>query len=381
MADIKRKLIIIGNGFDLAHKLPTSYNSFMVWYLNQILLESKKEEPKYLNTGFYDGTGMNYHYYEDELILCNPIDFKKYRLPIIEIKNINDFIELGTYQFSIEYKSDFLKSLMNKFKETNWVDIEYEIFNQIKTHYKKEEHHEYENLNKQIEYLKSRLKEYLLSINKVDVSKIEIQYIIEEYVLNENKNNEVLVLNFNYTDTISKYKKRLFKEDFDIINIHGNLYEENDTLIFGYGDETDEHFQKLENLNHEHALTNFKSYWYFEKPDYQYLLSFIDGVNINSKDDLAPIVPPFENENITKDFEVYIIGHSCGLSDRVLLKTIFEHENCQKIHAFHYGADEKARKKDHFNKSIQISRHFTNKQLVRKKLQPFDDNLTFSKPY
>jgi hypothetical protein len=54
---------------------------------------------------------------------------------------------------------------------------------------------------------------------------------------------------------------------------------------------------------------------------------------------------------------------------------------CQKIHAFHYGADEKARKKDHFNKSIQISRHFTNKQLVRKKLQPFNDNLTFSKGY
>lgn len=380
MADIKRKLIIIGNGFDLAHKLPTSYNSFMVWYLNQILLESKKEEPKYLNTGFYDGTGMNYHYYEDELIVCNPIDFKKYRLPFIEIKNINDFIELGKNRFSIEYKSDFFKNLMDKFKETNWVDIEYEIFNQIKTHFKSDEHHQYEILNKQIEYLKGRLKEYLLSIEKLKIPQAEIQCIIEDNVFNDS--DEILVLNFNYTDTISKYKKGFFKEGFDIINIHGNLYVKDDSLIFGYGDETDEHFQKLENLNHEHALTNFKSYWYFEKPDYQYLLAYLEGVNVKlfNKNSFM-IIPDDEEYATSKDFEVYIIGHSCGLSDRVLLKTIFEHENCQKIHAFHYGADLNSRKKDHFNKSIQISRHFTNKQLVRKKLQPFNDDLTFSKGY
>ncbi|WP_406823950.1 AbiH family protein [Pedobacter sp. KACC 23697] len=29
------RLILIGNGFDLAHQLKTSYNDFIVWYLIQ----------------------------------------------------------------------------------------------------------------------------------------------------------------------------------------------------------------------------------------------------------------------------------------------------------------------------------------------------------
>lgn len=29
-------LIIIGNGFDLAHGLKTSYSDFIIWYFNQV---------------------------------------------------------------------------------------------------------------------------------------------------------------------------------------------------------------------------------------------------------------------------------------------------------------------------------------------------------
>jgi Bacteriophage abortive infection AbiH len=35
------KPIIIGNGFDLAHDLPTKYEDFILWVIKQI---SKKEE-------------------------------------------------------------------------------------------------------------------------------------------------------------------------------------------------------------------------------------------------------------------------------------------------------------------------------------------------
>jgi len=31
------KLIIIGNGFDLAHGLKTKYSDFIIWYLNKII--------------------------------------------------------------------------------------------------------------------------------------------------------------------------------------------------------------------------------------------------------------------------------------------------------------------------------------------------------
>ena len=30
------KLVIIGNGFDLAHGLPTSYKDFILWHINKV---------------------------------------------------------------------------------------------------------------------------------------------------------------------------------------------------------------------------------------------------------------------------------------------------------------------------------------------------------
>src|SRR5579859_6490908 len=50
------RLILIGNGFDLAHGLKTDYNSFILWYLK-----------KCLNTGFKNSI-VNSNY-EDELLI------------------------------------------------------------------------------------------------------------------------------------------------------------------------------------------------------------------------------------------------------------------------------------------------------------------------
>jgi len=46
------KLLIIGNGFDLAHGLKTRYSDFLVWYLDSVLERFKRE-----------------YKYEDELIV------------------------------------------------------------------------------------------------------------------------------------------------------------------------------------------------------------------------------------------------------------------------------------------------------------------------
>lgn len=36
------RLILLGNGFDLAHGLPTSYNDFILWYLNDFIEKAVK---------------------------------------------------------------------------------------------------------------------------------------------------------------------------------------------------------------------------------------------------------------------------------------------------------------------------------------------------
>lgn len=53
------------------------------------------------------------------------------------------------------------------------------------------------------------------------------------------------------------------------------------------------------------------------------------------------------------------MGHSCGLSDRTMFKEIFEHQNCKSIRLFHYNGD-------FHDKTINVSKHFSNKGHMRK---------------
>ncbi len=62
-------------------------------------------------------------------------------------------------------------------------------------------------------------------------------------------------------------------------------------------------------------------------------------------------------------YQVYIWGHSCATSDRVLLETIFEHENYVSIKPFFYKSNNDT---DNFTDlCTNISRSFTDKQKFR----------------
>ena len=65
----------------------------------------------------------------------------------------------------------------------------------------------------------------------------------------------------------------------------------------------------------------------------------------------------------TSPYQIFIMGHSCGNSDRTLLNTLFEHKNCISIKPFYYkkgdGSD------NHLDLVQNISRNFTDKKLMR----------------
>ena len=74
-------------------------------------------------------------------------------------------------------------------------------------------------------------------------------------------------------------------------------------IIFGYGDEMDDDYKTISKLNDNDYLTNIKSIRYLETDKYRQLLRFINS----------------------DYYQIYIMGHSCGNSDRTLLNTLFEH--------------------------------------------------------
>jgi hypothetical protein len=213
------------------------------------------------------------------------------------------------------------------------------------------------DLQNQLGYIQKKLTEYLLCVQQSSDVQINTrigeiinepifardisQYAKKHIIKSDNDDrmyplNESLILDFNYTNTTSKYHR-------DVIHIHGSLADPK-TMIFGYGDELDENYKKLSDLNDNQYLKNIKSIRYLGSGNYRDLLRFINA---------AP-------------YQIYIMGHSCGNSDRTLLNTLFEHENCVSIKPFYYQKDEE---NDNYSEITQnISRNFTDMQSFRDKV-------------
>jgi Bacteriophage abortive infection AbiH len=347
------RLVLIGNGFDLAHGLKTSYGHFIFWYFNDCLTKAKEkfESGKYS----YESAGGRAIVFENDLLQIN---FDKYSFNTIKtytfrsIDDIKQFIGIASenkyqYHCDCKLKSSFLSSLIKGFCQKKWVDIENHYYNALCKFIDNSTGRINENkinqLNKEFELIKKELEVYLSTIDQPRVIESLRQRIYEEQ--NSSGSIEtlgsVMFLNFNYTYTPELYKK----DKTDIIYIHGQLNDEKNPIIFGYGDERDGTYDLLEKANIPDVLTHIKSFDYFKTNNYDRLLAFLES-----------------------EYDVYIMGHSCGLSDRTLLSTIFEHENCRLIKIFYYEKMERYRET-----TYEISRHFTSKAEMRRKVINFAD--------
>jgi hypothetical protein len=336
------KLVIIGNGFDLAHGLKTSYRNFLDWYICKAFRVFC--DKKFYSDSLIEIRNKNSTY---TVFNKNPFTFQE-AIDLIESK------ENQLYKNQhIVYKSKFLKRLIDSFNKNNWVDIECEYFRLIKAYFSNTNFNERKEvvyqLNKEFNDLIEQLSVYIEKINKdlpnipkleINNSKTDLRNIFNAY----NKGLEVKFLNFNYTDTL--YAKYNVGQN-DIIHIHGRVSDVNQNpIIFGYGDESDPDYQNIEDSGENIYLEHLKSFGYFKTDNYHKLLSFIDS---------AP-------------FTAYIIGHSCGLTDRVLLNEIFEHPNCEKVEIFYHVRQDGS---DNFKEiTHEVSRHFKphNKNLMRRRI-------------
>jgi hypothetical protein len=116
-------------------------------------------------------------------------------------------------------------------------------------------------------------------------------------------------------------------------------------MIFGYGDELDEYYKLIEQLGEDEWLKGIKSFGYLQNQNYNDLIGFIER----------------------GEFQVYVVGLSCGLSDKTLLNQIFEHRFCKSIKVFYHKFTAGERKgQDTFNETIyNISRIMADKVKLR----------------
>jgi hypothetical protein len=259
------RLILIGNGFDLAHGLKTSYQDFIIGHLTECFLR-------------VDPYKFDYH---DDLLsvrISHPIDFKDFIRQHLEEKrtsfllqkkeikgffklcykqgvlwhlfNIDKGIDIAKYnkdankiQFlqkistilEIRINSNLYKTIISSCFDCNWVDIENEYFEALKKCKNKDNiisSEKVKQLNKELDFLKRKLYNYLndqQKISKPNVNDKLARLINETYKLSDfepafkevsefkfkmmlgldgiekDSPSGLHVLNFNYTNTFSNY--------------------------------------------------------------------------------------------------------------------------------------------------------------------------------
>lgn len=368
------RIILIGNGFDLAHGLKTSYADFINWYWSEWgkrlrCGQGKLEDDGLCSFKLNDGIDLHswayvFGWYYQRQNPSIPWDDNEVVGLVKQDKKLCEFA----------FKDFFFKEICNSVETKGWVDIEnlYYVYLSQKTEY----YISPKDANVDLELIREKLIEYLAVVqNRIsddmvkdnlkawmrepfkesDISHEGLNYgnIKMEFVKARMKKisfspERILMLNFNYTTLADLYLPKT------CIHIHGELSNPK-SVIFGYGDELDADYKKLSEKNDNEYLRNIKSIKYLESPNYRNLLGFIES----------------------SPYQVYIMGHSCGNSDRTLLNTLFEHRNCCSIKPFYYVKEDGT---DNYIELAQnISRNFTDMKLMRDRVvnkefcDPFSD--------
>lgn len=436
------RLILLGNGFDLAHGMKTSYKDFIehVWFgiYKDLEYEARKGAVRYTSEFliFEDGNNLveitysdiGYNHINGYLEIRSIHDYFDINIPKDDIsasvysKYIKDLI-IGVTQIGCEYKNSFFKIMTNNYTRKNWSDIEADYYKELLAY--KDSENDIKNLNKDFDQIKKMLKSYLASLERPhkldDIEELiyspictrdiridaldnfkkqlielvcmllnkqefkdrfsaimpkyaslyiydlsantSLEKIAEILMLREGKPesspffqpSNILLLNFNYTETDTLYsgRKKARKRDFslgDIIvnrnSIHGTILPDDNHMIFGYGDEEADEYKELEKSETLGLLDNVKSINYLKTSNYRDMERFIES----------------------DSYQIFIMGMSCGMADRTILRKLFQHENCISIKPFFYEKmnDKKEIEWDNYTELVQnISRCFSDKDLLR----------------
>ena len=399
------RIIIIGNGFDLAHGLKTSYKDFIDWYWEKKILDLRNEKWDILDDGL-----TNFKLLQRNSWTCFYDDV--WGNNIISKDRLFEYINNKPDFFEVRYQS-FFNQINKEYEKKGWVDIENEYYKLLISSDNPEK------LNNELDIVKEKLIEYLKGIQNGtetidDLKPKIIEPIKKEDIAVGAYNTFINIINSrlehneekskglveSYRDfykyykinhvfyydikKISDFKTRIKRIDsfedletkrcdlpeelllpdrimllnFNYTDIADKYFSETTSnrfivnhihgkldnpneVIFGYGDEESESFKELKERDNTEYTRNFKTIKYLEMPSYKKLLAFMES----------------------SPYQIYIMGHSCGKSDATLLNTMFEHPNCISIKPFYHQKEDGS--DDNWDIVQNIYRNFKDLKLMR----------------
>lgn len=280
-----KNLYIIGNGFDLYHKLDTKYQTFAKYLANNY-----SDIYELLLTYYYlpDLTNMN----------VSKEDYDSWSEFEIALANLD-------YESILEDNSDYAANPnAEDFRDRDWHSYQFEM-----------------------EFIVDKLTEKLKEAFRKFILEVDYNQDLDDILINIE--NDYFFLSFNYTEPLQKFYE--IPED-KILYIHNKASKENTHIILGHGTDPKE-FEITEekkipptNLTEEEL-----EYWQEEMNDqndysYESAKSEILGYYLHSFKNTTEIIANhstfFSTLNTVEN--VYVLGHSISEVDIKYFEEIFK---------------------------------------------------------
>ena len=261
-------IIVIGNGFDIAHNLPTKYTDFLEFVkVIRYILNTKnmndidwgKTDPQIKRIVTDDTGNIRNNLFSKEKVWKNLLDnnfWIEYFLQNdmhgkenwidfeSEISDVIQSLHRDMHGNEMEFNiyDDIPSVLSNEFLDCYVNDHNMEIYKDIKEKL-------YDDLNKLIKALEIYLFQY---VDKIECKKISPD--IEEIINASNEEKENKVLCFNYTNTIEKLYTNNCEIDIDYIHgkVNNNYEIEKNNMVLGIDE-----FLSLEQQNKNIEFVEF----------------------------------------------------------------------------------------------------------------------------
>lgn len=340
-------ILILGNGFDLAHELETSYSDFINFYKAKDFQDYCKEMPKYTKCLEVNLWMRHFINRQRNLNGKNWIDLEQEIFEVISTlnnlsldKTLKGSSKFFLYSLSL-YESDFIfnniKTLLVKEgtehyelrKSLNMEEVKKKGYDLILGKPYGDTFSVYiKNFESFINFLYDQLREFTEAFKEYLTKYVLYKLRREKYYLvlkndgKERRTGPLHVLNFNYTNVCEKlYGESSSQRGFTIktIHLHGSVNNIKDcNLVLGSKTYTDfttninPEFNIFQKHNQRHKYGTIEAYQDF----YHQILSKVD-VPVN----------------------FHVIGHSLDESDRRILKLIFDSKKDSIIYIYYYSEE------------------------------------------
>ena len=349
-----QRILVLGNGFDLAHGLPTRYDQFLDFCQTvQVLFGESDDSDIPSSTPLIDSLKEIVNRPHSDIYWCYCDEVTK--------------LIHGNMWYSFFHKVILERRGKND-KEKTWIDFESEICVQVKEveqyletiDYKKTlpahkpellSHH-YRPLrgrvdqNRREKYISSFISDMYSDLNRITRALEIYLSVFVQGIPTSDAVQELLpyryshILTFNYTDTFEEYYKDRMFSDTEVCHVHGKAEKDhnvsNCNLVLGI----DEYLPKKKK-NESLTFLQFKKFYQriYKNTDKRYT-EWIEKIRKSADADAE------KKDDILWErviFEVHFFGHSLDVTDKDILRKLILNSNVQtKVFYYRRTEDDKA---------------------------------------